>query len=85
MSRNLIFHAFTGCDIVSIFYSKGKCKAWYIWMNSSEKESYTDIFTKLGNKPLSLTEDDLDYLKKFVLELYQLSVHHKPVFYLQCD
>ena len=30
------FDSFTGCDIASSFYGKGKCKAWDTWMNSTQ-------------------------------------------------
>ena len=28
------FYAFTGCDTVSSFFSKDKCRAWDVWQNS---------------------------------------------------
>ena len=26
------FYAFSGCDTVSSFYSRGRCKGWFVWM-----------------------------------------------------
>ena len=71
------FSEFTGCDIVSSLYGKGKCKAWDIWMTSEFKQAYTEIFSKLGNKPDSVTEEDLDILEKYVIELYLISAQNK--------
>ena len=34
-------YAFTGCDIVSSFFSKGKCKAWDAWQQSKQKNELT--------------------------------------------
>ena len=68
------FYSFTGCDIASSFYGKGKCKAWDTWMNSTHKHIYTEVFSRLGNKPECISEEDLDILERFVIELYLLSV-----------
>ena len=68
------FYTFTGCDIASSFYGKGKCKAWDTWMNITHKHIYTEVFTRLGNKPECISEEDLDILERFVIELYLLSV-----------
>ena len=32
-------YAFTGCDIVSSFYGREKCKAWGTWMGSEHKNT----------------------------------------------
>ena len=69
------FYSFTGSDIASSFYGKGKCKAWDTWMNSTHKHIYTEVFSRLGNKPEFISEEDLDILERFVIELYLLSVH----------
>ena len=31
-------YAFSGCDIVSSFFSKGKCEAWDVWQQSENKD-----------------------------------------------
>ena len=62
------FYAFTGCDIVSSFYGKGKCIAWDPWMGSEHKK-YTKKFSRLGNKPESISDNDLDIIERFVVEL----------------
>ena len=58
------FYAFTGCDTVSSFFSKGKCRAWGAWHQK------TNLFSELGNKPLRLSLDQINVLEKFVLEIY---------------
>ena len=64
------FYAFTGCDIVSSFYGKGKCKAWDTWKGSEHKNTYTDLFSGLGNRPESVSDNDLDFIERFVVERY---------------
>ena len=84
----LFFYAFTGCDIVSSFYGKGKCKAWDTWMKSTNKMVYTTTFTKLGDEPSAITEDDIDVLEMFVIELYspaQQKVFHKSLTIMRLD
>ena len=68
-----LFYALTGCDIVSSFFSKGKCKAWDTWQKSGQKDELTALFSKLGDKPAALVNDQIDLLETFVLELYGLS------------
>ena len=38
------FYAFTGCDTMSSFYGFSKSKFWNCWMESSNKDLYTDVF-----------------------------------------
>ena len=64
------FYAFTGCDIISNFYGKEKCKAWDTRMCSEHKNTYTDVFPRLGNKPESVSDNDLDIIDRFEVELY---------------
>ena len=45
------FFAFTGCDIVSSFYNKGKCKAWDTWFKNEKRGLLTQVISSLGNKP----------------------------------
>ena len=54
------FHSFTGCDIVSSFYGKGKKSAWHTWDVCGE---VSDTFTKLSNLPKEVTHDDLEKLE----------------------
>ena len=51
------FYAFTGCDIVSNFYTKGKCKAWYAWKKSAEVDALMKVFGELGNRPSVVTSE----------------------------
>ena len=64
------FYAFTGCDIISSFCGKGKYEAWDTWMGSEHKNTYTDLFSRLRNKPESVSDNDLDIIGRFVVELY---------------
>ena len=43
-----IFHAITGCDVVSAFRGKGKKSAWQIWDMCAEA---SDIFARLSHYP----------------------------------
>ena len=64
------FYAFSGCDIVSSFYGKGKCKMYDTWMHCSYKDELTQIFTQLGESPSEITPYQTSLLAKYVLELY---------------
>ena len=64
------FYAFTGCDTVSSFYGKGKCKAYDVWIQSKQKQQLTDVFCQLGEKPATVTVEQINILEKYVLELY---------------
>ena len=37
---------------------------------NSQKEDVTDVFKELCNEPLSVTENQLDILEKFILFVY---------------
>ena len=55
------FHAFTGCDAVSIFARHGKISAWQTW------EAYPDatkVFQRMSSKPSDITDDDLAVLER---------------------
>ena len=61
-------YTFTGCDIVSSFYGKGKFKAGaHGWAINTKILSYTDLFSILGNKPEPVNDNDLDIIKRFVV------------------
>ena len=64
------FYAFTGCDTVSSFYGKDKCKASDVWVKTERKDDFTDVFVVLGEKPSNVTSNHIDMLKSFVLQLY---------------
>ena len=64
------FYAFTGCDTVSSFFGKGKCKAYDVWDQSTQKEELTNTFIQLGEKPADITTDQVKILESYVLELY---------------
>ena len=64
------FNAFTGCDTVSSFFSKGKCRPWDAWHQSEQKDVLSNLFSELGNKPSRISLDQINMLEKFVLEIY---------------
>ena len=68
------FHAFTGCDIVSSFYGKGKVKAWDLWMSSSYKKELDKLFIKLGDLPKEITDPDFQLVQRFILDLYKKDI-----------
>ena len=45
-------------------------------MGSERKNTYTDLFSRLGNKPESISDSDLDIIERFVVELYITSVQN---------
>ena len=66
----LFFHAFTGCDTVSAFRSKGKKTAWQTWNIFPEAST---VFSKLSHYPLRVEESDLKVLERFVILMYDRS------------
>ena len=64
------FYAFSGCDTVSSFYGKGKCKMFDIWLQSVNRDKLTEIFVQLGDSPVALTSNQMDVIERYVLELY---------------
>ena len=45
------FYAFSGCDMVSSFYKKGKCQFWDKW-HSMDDASLNEVFRSLSDSPL---------------------------------
>ena len=66
-SGMLFFHAFTGCDVVSYFWGKGKLTAWPTWGVCPEVSS---LFRKLSKYSPTITDGVLDILEKFVVTMY---------------
>ncbi len=64
------FHAFTGCDVVSAFYGKGKKSAWQTWNIFNE---VSETFIKLSQQPTSVSDLDLQQLERFVVLMYDRS------------
>ena len=62
-----IFYAFTGCDTVSSFYGKRKCKAYNVWVKSKRKYDFPDVFLELEEKPTNVPSDLIDMLESVVL------------------
>ena len=67
-SRGLLFfHAFTGCDVVSIFRGKGKKTAW---QTCDVCDEASDIFIKLSQYPAKFDLTDLTILERFVVVMH---------------
>ena len=64
------FYALSGCDTVSSFYRKGKCKAYDVWLKSSHKDDLTEVFIQLGESPAEVTPNMMNVLESYVLDLY---------------
>lgn len=60
------YHAFTGCDSVSAFYSKGKVKTWKV---AKTEACFLEAFEELG-KSFTLTAETLHKLEQYVCALY---------------
>ncbi|XP_071853660.1 uncharacterized protein [Apostichopus japonicus] len=62
-----MFHAYTGCDTVSAFYSKGKKSAWETW---KVYEDVTMAFITLSLGPSQILDNELAVLERFTILLY---------------
>lgn len=61
------FHAVTGCDTSSSFSSVGKKTAWDTWTAFPE---ITETFISLSSMPLSISDENMNKLQRFVILLY---------------
>ena len=61
------FHAFTGCDTVSAFHTKGKKTAWETW---KVYEDVTATLLTLSTGPAQIKEEDVAVLERFTLLIY---------------
>jgi len=75
-SQILFFHAFIRCDVVSAFRGKGKKSARLTWDAYTE---VSDVFAKLSKYPLTVDDEDLQILEKFVVIMYDRSNTAKGV------
>ena len=64
------FYALTGCDIVSSFFGKGKCKMYDTWIRSVNKDELTEVFTQLGESPTEVTPHQMNVIERYLLEVY---------------
>ena len=62
-----MFNAFTGCDTVSSFASRGKKTAFDTWKSFNE---VTPVFSTLLTEPSELNDDCMSVLEAFVVLLY---------------
>ena len=65
-----LFHAFTGCDVVSAFRGKGKKSAWQTW---DMCDVASDVFARLSQYPPTVNDNEMDILEKFVVIMYDRS------------
>ena len=69
----LMFHAMSGCDVVSAFHGVGKRSAWNAW---SEVPGVTEAFATIARSPfaeLDVASPDLKLMEKFVMAIYDNS------------
>lgn len=62
-----VFHAYTGCDTVSSFSTKGKKSAWTTWMSYDD---VTPTFLSLSTGPSLIKDEDTTVLERFTILLY---------------
>ena len=62
-----MFHAYTGCDTVSSFATRGKKSAWDTWRVFEE---VTATFLVLSTEPDQVNDDDVATLERFTILLY---------------
>ena len=67
-----IFHAYTGCDTVSSFATKGKKSAWDTWKVYDE---ITATFLALSAGPSNITDEEVARLERFTILLYDRTSH----------
>ena len=67
-----IFHAYTGCDTVSSFATKGKKSAWDTWKLYDE---ITATFLALSAGPSNITDEEVARLERFTILLYDRTSH----------
>ena len=76
-SRSLLFfHAFTGCDVISFFSGRGKTSAWHVWEVLSE---LTDTFLELASSTVTVSEDIMLLIEKFVVLWYDRTSEFRTV------
>ena len=61
------FHAYTGCDTVSAFGSRGKMSAWDTWKTYEE---VTSTFVALSAGPVQISNQHIAVLERFTILLY---------------
>ncbi|KAK0150015.1 hypothetical protein N1851_009250 [Merluccius polli] len=62
-----VFHAFTGCDTVSAFATRGKKTAWDTW---NAYDMATEAFMALSKAPKSIPEEVISIVERFTILLY---------------
>ena len=64
------FHSFTGCDTTSSFYSHGKRSFWDSWGKCADMDRLTRAFIEVGNMPKEVTDDHVDTIQRFLIDVY---------------
>ena len=62
-----LFHAYTGCDTVSSFNTRGKKTAWDTW---NAFEEVTPTLLSLSEGPTDIVEEDIATLERFTILMY---------------
>ena len=62
-----MFHAYTGCDTVSLFANREKKTAWDIWKTF---DNLTEAFHSVIVDPDTITEEVLSTIERFTVLLY---------------
>ena len=63
-------YALSGCNTASSLYRKVKCKAYDVWLKSSQKDDLTEVFIQLGETPAEVTPNMMNILESCVFDLY---------------
>ena len=71
------FYALAGCDTVSSFYGKGKCKVYDVWLKSSQKDDLTEVFIQLAETPAEVTPNMMNvFERKLCVGSLWIQAHH---------
>jgi len=62
-----LFHALTGCDIVSAFAGRGKRTAWTVWESFPE---LTNALSEVNHEQTDIPESYMSTIARFVILMY---------------
>ena len=65
-----LFHAFTGCAVVSAFRDQGNTSAWQTWDMCADA---SDVFARLSHTPqvATVNDNEVDIMDKCVVMMYK--------------
>ncbi|MES9882295.1 MAG: hypothetical protein ABW185_15600 [Sedimenticola sp.] len=72
----LFFHGISGCDTVSFIHGIGTKIAWGVW---NSLPSLDHVFNYLSRTPISISENDMAELERYVVLLYSKTATWKTV------